>query len=131
MKGDVAVENLRFTDEHEWINIQERKAVVGISDYAQNEMGDVVFAELPEVGRQVKKGDILATLESVKAVSDVYAPLNGRVVKVNGDLESAPQYLNEDPYGRGWIAVIEIEEGQDLRGFMTSEEYASFIKGGE
>lgn len=125
------MKDLFFTNEHEWVRIQGEEAQVGVSDYAQGEMGDVVFVELPDVGKEVKPGDILATLESVKAVSDVYAPVAGEVIKVNDELEDSPELINEDAYGKGWIAVIKLKGGQKIEGFMTAEEYESFIKGGE
>jgi glycine cleavage system H protein len=131
MEGDIAMKDLLFTNEHEWVRIQGEEAQIGVSDYAQGEMGDVVFVELPDVGKEVKPGDILATLESVKAVSDVYAPVAGEVIKVNEELEDNPELINEDAYGKGWIAVIKFEGGQKIEGFMTAEEYESFIKGGE
>ena len=124
-------EDMKYTREHEWIRVTKGEAIIGITDYAQNEMGDVVYVEVPEIGKKVKKGDILATLESVKAVSEVYAPISGEVIKVNEDLNSTPELINEDAHGKGWIAVIKWEKEDDFQDLMTAAEYEGFLKDGE
>ena len=103
-------------------------ARIGITEYAQNELGDVVFVDLPTVGDTVEEGEGFAVVESVKAVSDVYAPVGGTVVKVNEELESSPELINESPFDQGWIAEIEIAEGTQLDDLMNAEEYKAFIK---
>ncbi|WP_324736654.1 glycine cleavage system protein GcvH [Thermococcus sp. SY098] len=122
-------EGLYYTKEHEWAQVLDDGTVlVGISDYAQKELGDVAYVELPEVGKEVSQGDVLCEIESVKAVSEVYAPVSGEIVEVNGELEDSPEKINEDPYG-AWIAKIKpsnLEE--DLKNLMTAEQYAEYLK---
>ena len=122
------MENLRFTKNHEWIRVEGNKGTVGISDYAQHAMGDVVFVELPELDAVFKQDDNIATIESVKAVSDVYSPASGKVVEVNTDLEDEPAAINEDPYNKGWVFTLELEDASQLDSLMTSSEYEEFIK---
>src|SRR5690554_134063 len=119
---------LLYTKEHEWVLVKDNIVRVGISDYAQNELGDIVFVDLPSVGDTVEEGEGFAVLESVKAVSDVYAPVSGRVVAVNEELEDSPELINESPLDKGWIVEIEIDGAQpgDL---MTKQEYEEFLKG--
>jgi len=117
-----------FTKDHEWVVVEGNIARVGITDYAQNELGDVVFVDLPTVGDTVEEGEGFAVVESVKAVSDVYSPVSGTIVKVNEELESSPELINESPYDQGWIAEIEIAEGAQLDDLMNAEEYQAFIK---
>ena len=124
-------EELRFTNEHEWLEAGKSSARMGISDYAQKELTDVVFVELPETGREVEKGEEIVTLESVKATSDVYAPVNGTITAVNSDLEANPQKINEDPYGEGWLVEIEISDGDALAELMDYEDYEKFLEEAE
>ena len=103
-------DNLNYTEEHEWLNVQEDgQARVGITDYAQDSLSDVVFVELPEVGDQFTKGDVMAVAESVKAASDIYAPISGKIVSINEKLEESPELVNESPYEFGWMVLIEPE----------------------
>ncbi|WP_457742960.1 glycine cleavage system protein GcvH [Thermococcus sp.] len=122
-------EGLYYTKDHEWVKVLEDGTVlVGISDYAQKELGDLAYVELPEVGKEVSKGDVLCELESVKAVSEVYAPLSGEVVGVNETLEDSPEVLNEDPY-ENWIAKIKpsnLEE--ELKELMDTDAYVEYLK---
>ncbi len=122
-------EGLYYTKEHEWAQVLDDGTVlVGISDYAQKELGDVAYVELPEVGKEVSQGDVLCEIESVKAVSEVYAPVSGEIVEVNGELDDSPEKINEDPY-EAWIAKIKpsnLEE--DLKNLMTAEQYAEYLK---
>lgn len=122
------MDNLKFTKNHEWIRVDGSKGVVGISDYAQHAMGDVVFVELPEVDASFKKDDNIATIESVKAVSDVYSPASGKVVEVNESLEDEPAKINEDAMGEGWVYAIELEDPSELDSLMSVSEYEEFIK---
>jgi len=101
-------DNLRYTKDHEWIRIDGKRAVIGITDFAQSELTDVVYVEPPKVGKVVKAGEVLGTVESVKAVSEIFAPLSGKVVEVNKALEDAPEVVNQDPYGKGWMVVLEV-----------------------
>jgi glycine cleavage system H protein len=118
----------RYTKDHEYIRLEGDAGIVGITDYAQSQLGDVVYVELPSVGKNVAKGDEAAVVESVKAASEIYAPVSGEVVEVNGDLEAAPGTVNEDPSGRGWFMKIRVKDQGELDGLMTEEQYQDFIK---
>ncbi|MGI6144279.1 MAG: glycine cleavage system protein GcvH [Peptococcia bacterium] len=118
-------DNLKYTEDHEWILEKEGKGIVGITDYAQHSLGDIVFVELPELGQKVKIGDSLGVVESVKAVSEIYAPCSGTVRAVNENLLADPALLNDEPYAAGWIAEIEIEELSDK--LLTAKEYKFLI----
>jgi glycine cleavage system H protein len=119
-------EDLQYAKSHEWVRIEDGVATVGITDHAQEELGDVVFVELPEEGASLGAGDTFGTIESVKAVSDLYAPVGGEVVEVNGSLGDTPESVNEDPYGEGWIVRIRVsEEGE---GLLSAGEYEKFLK---
>ena len=117
----------KFTKEHEWGKPDGSRVKVGISEYAQQELGDVVFVELPAIGREVKRGESVSSVESVKAVSDIYAPLDGKVVEVNDTLSSNPEKLNESPYEDGWMLVLEISNPEQLSELMSAEDYDSFV----
>lgn len=118
--------DLKYTKEHEWVRIEGDTATLGISDHAQEALGDIVFVELPEVGRQLSPGDAFAVVESVKAVSDVYAPVGGEVVEVNGELESEPEKINTDPYGAGWIARVK-HSGGSIE-LLDADAYNTFLE---
>jgi len=120
-------ENLKYTKDHEWVRIDGDEAEFGVSDHAQEAIGDVVFVELPEVGRTVTAGEAFAVIESSKAVSDVYAPVSGEIIAVNSDLEDAPEQINEDPYGKGWIARIK-EIGDEHQELMDAKTYGLFLQ---
>ncbi len=120
-------DDLKYTREHEWVLVEENVATIGITDYAQEQLGDVVFVELPAVGDKVTKDEAMGVVESVKAVSDVYAPLSGKVLEVNDDLPDSTEMINEDPYGDGWIIKIEIGDRSDLEDLMTAEEYEQYV----
>ena len=117
-------DDLRYSSDHEWIRLEDdKRARIGITDYAQDALGDVVFVDLPEVGAEVTAGQSISEVESTKSVSDIYAPLTGRVVEVNGDLAEAPDKLNADPYGEGWIFVLELNSDADLDSLMDAPAY--------
>lgn len=120
------MKGLKFTEEHEWIRVEGNKAYIGITEYAQKELGDIVYIELPPTGEKYSSGDELAEVESVKAVSNVFAPLTGEVLEVNEELTHSPELINKEPFGKGWIAVIEIENPDELKGLMSAEEYEEF-----
>lgn len=123
--------NLSYSKEHEWVRIDGNKVVVGISDYAQSQLGDIVFVELPAVGVSIAEGKRFSVVESVKAVSDIFAPVSGIVTEINEALNDAPEKINQDPYGEGWIAVVEIPAGTVLEGLMDSTAYSELVaKGG-
>jgi glycine cleavage system H protein len=120
----------RYTKAHEWVAVEGNRARIGITDHAQSELGDIVFVELPAVGSSVQAGQILATVESVKAVGDVFAPLDGRVIEVNGALESSPEAINRSPHDEGWIAVIEIADLAAVDALLDATGYESFLAEG-
>jgi glycine cleavage system H protein len=118
---------LKYTREHEWAKAEDGKVRMGITDFAQRELGDIVYVELPEVGREVSQGEAMITVESVKAASDVYAPVSGRVVEVNGELDAHPEYVNQDPYGKGWMALLEMRDPSELEALLSAEEYEKLV----
>lgn len=117
----------RYTKDHEWVEIEGKRARIGITDHAQAELGDVVFVELPSMGAVVKKGGQLGTVESVKAVSDVFAPVGGKVVEVNKELETSPETVNQSPHADGWLAVIEMADPADANDLMDAAAYQALI----
>lgn len=119
----------RYTKDHEWALLEDGRVRVGITDYAQDALGDVVFVQLPEPGTEVSAGATMGEVESTKSVSDVYAPLAGRVAEVNTELTDAPQRLNEDPYGEGWICIIEPSDPSAFDGLMEAAAYSEMIAG--
>jgi len=123
----MSFEGLKFTKDHEWIKVEGDVAVIGISNHAQHELGDVVYVEIPAVGDTISRGDAMANVESVKAVSDVYAPVSGEIVKVNAGLEDKPELINKDAEGNGWIAKIKISDPDELNELMSPEDYKKLI----
>jgi len=121
-------EELSYTKDHEWVRVNGERATVGITDHAQQELGDVVFVELPKVGDKFKSGEPLGSVESVKAVSEIYIPLSGTVVEVNNALNDSPEKVNEDPYGDGWMIVLQLENPSEVDALLTAAEYEDYIK---
>jgi glycine cleavage system H protein len=121
-------QDLKFTKTHEWVRVDGDEVVVGLTDYAQGELGDIVFIELPEIGRVVSTDESLATLESVKSVSEIYAPLSGEVTGVNETLEDEPGVINTDTYGEGWILRMRFTDVEELDDLMSADEYEAFTK---
>ena len=121
------LEDLRFTKSHEWAKLEDGKVRVGISDYAQKELGDIVFVELPTVGTQLKQGDQFGTVESTKSASELFSPVTGKVVEVNQRLNSEPQLINQSPYEQGWMIVVEVEDKEQLKGLLSLSEYETLI----
>lgn len=119
---------LRFTTDHEWVRLEGDTATVGISDYAQNSLGDITFVELPPVGKKVQKGDVLGVVESVKAASDIFAPVGGVVKAVNDNLDATPELVNDAAESDGWLCALEGVAATELEGLMTAEQYASFVQ---
>jgi glycine cleavage system H protein len=113
----------RYSKTHEWISLEGDVAVVGISDHAQDHLGDVVYVDLPEPGKKVKKGDVFCSIESVKAASDIFSPVSGEIIEVNGELDSAPETINSDAEGAGWIAKIKVSDPSEADALMDSEAY--------
>ena len=120
-------ENLQYTKEHEWIRIEGNNAYIGITDFAQNELGEIVYVDITTEGETLKKGQVFGNVEAVKAVSDLYMPVSGKIVTVNPALEEHPELVNEDSYGEGWIIQIEITEEADKETLLTAEDYRKLI----
>ncbi len=121
-------EGLKYSKEHEWVLVEGDVAIIGITEFAQSELGDIVFVELPDVGEKISKDDPFGSLESVKAVSDIFAPISGAVVEINDDLKDNPETINEDPYGDGWMIKVQMTDIDELKDLMGSEDYAEFIE---
>ena len=122
-------EDLRYTKSHEWVRVEGQTATVGITDHAQAELTDVVYVELPQVGKELKAGEACAVVESVKAASDIYAPLSGRVIEVNTKLEQDPGLVNSDPYGEGWFFKMELTCPEEVSQLLDAQAYAQLIEG--
>jgi glycine cleavage system H protein len=120
-------EDLRYTREHEWLRVEDGRARVGISDYAQDALGDVVYVQLPDVGLDVIAAASCCEVESTKSVSEIYAPVSGSVVEVNGALEDAPERINQEPYGDGWLFVIELSDPAEVDGLLDAAGYRAFL----
>lgn len=121
-------DDLKYSKEHEWVRLNGKVATVGITDYAQEQLGEIVFVELPDEGETLEKSDSFGVVESVKSVSDVFTPLSGHVVEVNEPLVDSPEIVNEEPYGEGWLIKMEIEDSKELSDLMTADQYRAFIK---
>jgi glycine cleavage system H protein len=121
-------EDLKYTKEHEWIRVDGDMATIGISDYAQGELGDIVFVELPQIGDSTKQFESCASIEAVKAVTDLYAPVSGEVTAVNGELGNNPQAINKDPYGDGWILKIKMSDSGELDNLLSSKDYKGLVE---
>ncbi|MDS9996206.1 glycine cleavage system protein GcvH [Bacillus atrophaeus] len=115
--------DLRYSEEHEWVKVEGEKVRIGITHFAQSELGDIVFVELPEVGAEIKADEPFGSVESVKTVSELYAPINGKVVEVNEDLDDSPEFVNESPYEKAWMIVVEPSDASEIESLMTSEQY--------
>lgn len=120
-------EGLRYTKDHEWLKVEGKRGRMGITDHAQRELTDVVYVELPKKGTRVAQGKVLATVESVKTASEIYSPVDGTVVEVNGELEDHPELANQDPYGKGWIADVELAQPRQAEALMSAKDYRAHI----
>lgn len=119
--------NLKYTKEHEWIRVEGDAGWVGITDYAQGELGDVVFVELPAIGAKLQQGKTFGTIEAVKAVSDLYAPVTGEVIELNKDVQATPELVNKEPYDKGWMVKVKIANASELASLMDVESYKKLI----
>ena len=119
--------NYRYTKEHEWVNLENGLATIGITDYAQNELGDVVFVELPKPGTKIEASKSFGTVESVKAVSELYAPASGEVIEANGELHNTPEKINTDPHGSAWLIKVRLTNASELSGLMDAPAYEAYI----
>jgi len=115
--------DLRYSEEHEWVKVEDGKARIGITHFAQSELGDIVFVELPQVGDEIKSNEPFGSVESVKTVSELYAPISGKVVEVNEGLEDSPEFVNESPYENAWMIVVEPTDTSEIDALMTAEQY--------
>ena len=120
-------EDLRYHKEHEWVRLDGQRVTLGISDFAQDALGDVVFVDLPKIATELTMNQEIGEVESTKATSSLYSPVSGTIVEVNAELEGHPEYLNQDPYGKGWIAVIELANPADVDALMTASQYEEFL----
>lgn len=120
-------DNLKYSKDHEWIDVKGDTAIIGITDYAQGELGDVVYVELPEIGDSFEIQDAFGTIEAVKAVSDLYCPLKGEVLEINEELEDAPETVNMDPYGKGWMIKLKVSDSDQLNDLLDSKSYKELI----
>lgn len=119
--------NLHYTKEHEWVRVEQDIGVVGITDHAQKELGDIVYVDLPRVGATVEQGKSLGSVESVKAVSDIYAPISGEVIEVNDALATAPEKLNEDPHGQAWLVKIRLSTPDQIKQLLSASDYEAYV----
>jgi glycine cleavage system H protein len=120
-------DNFRYTKEHEWVSVEGDTGTIGITDHAQHELGDIVYVDLPKVGASVAKGGVIGSVESVKAVSDIYSPVSGDVIEINQALADKPERLNEDPHGGAWLIKVRLTSSDDAKGLLSAEEYRSYI----
>lgn len=118
----------KYSEEHEWVKVEGDKIRIGITDFAQSELGDIVFVELPEVGDEIEADEPFGSVESVKTVSELYAPISGKVVEINEDLEDSPEFVNESPYEKAWMIVVEPSDNAELDKLMSAEQYEEMIK---
>lgn len=116
-------QELRYSKEHEWVKVENGKATIGITHFAQDELGDIVFVELPQVGDELKKDEPFGSVESVKTVSELYAPISGKIVEVNSELEDSPEFVNESPYEQAWMVVVEAPSEDEVNALMSADEY--------
>lgn len=120
--------DIMYTKEHEWTRIEGSVATVGVTDFAQSELGDIAWIEMPEIGAETKKGDPFGTIEAVKTVEDLFAPLSGKIIEINEGLLDSPEWVNDDPYGKGWIAKIEFFDEAELTDLLSADDYSGLIE---
>lgn len=123
----IVLPDLRYTKDHEWVKVEGNLARIGITDHAQTELTEIVFVELPSTGKEVKVGEILGNIESVKTVSEVFSPVSGAVTDSNGKLTDSPELLNKDPYGQGWVALVEMSNPSELSALMSADDYKKLL----
>jgi len=120
-------EGLLYSESHEWLKDEGSRATIGLTDYAQSQLKDIVYVELPEIGSEFKKGESIGVVESVKTVADIFSPITGKIVETNFSLKDSPQFVNEDPYGKGWIIRMEMKNKEELKGLLSSKGYQDFL----
>lgn len=121
--------NLKYTKDHEWIRVEGKVAYIGITDFAQGELGDIVFLEIETVGETIEREEVFGTIEAVKTVSDLFMPVSGEILEMNAELEDAPELVNKDPYGKGWLIKVAIKDLSELENLLSAEEYQAQIGG--
>lgn len=121
-------DDLKFTSGHEWIRVEENVVTIGITDFAQDQLGDIVFVELPEGGESVEKGDTFGVVESTKSVSDLFAPISGKVIETNDPLLDSPEVINEDPYGEGWMIKVQMKNPDDIEPLLDAKGYQKYLE---
>jgi glycine cleavage system H protein len=120
-------DNLRYTKDHEWIRLEGDEAFIGITDFAQHELGDIVYVEIETIGQQLNTGDVFGTVEAVKTVSDLYLPVNATILEINPKLNSNPELVNEDPYGEGWMAKVKVSSSAEVQSLMDAQAYGQLV----
>ena len=120
--------DLKYTKEHEWTRIEGNIATIGVTDFAQSELGDIAWLEMPEIGDETKIGETFGTIEAVKTVEDLYAPISGKIIEINSELLDSPELVNDDPYGRGWIVKLEISDEAEIAKLLSADDYAGLIE---
>ena len=120
--------DLKYTKQHEWTRIEGNIATIGVTDFAQSELGDIAWLEMPEVGDETKIGETFGTIEAVKTVEDLYAPISGKIIEINSELLDSPELVNDDPYGRGWIVKLEISDEAEIAKLLSADDYAGLIE---
>ena len=120
-------EDLKYTKEHEWVKVDGDTALIGITDYAQSELGYIVFVEMPNVGDKFSQNDTVGTIEAVKTVADIYSPIDGTIIEINQDIESDPEFVNSDPYSKGWLIKMKFSDSSDFKNLLTIIEYKELI----
>ena len=123
------VDNFLFTKEHEWVSIDDDIAIIGITDFAQNELGDIIFIELPKIGEKFEVNDVFGTIEAVKTVADLYMPLSGEIIEINEQIDDNPECVNNSPYDKGWIIKININDSKEINNLLTHQKYKEMING--
>jgi len=125
--GDTVRDDLKYTETHEWLKLEGNKARIGITDHAQSELTDIVFVEFPEIGKEVKKGEEICVVESVKSVSEIYAPVSGKIINVNKKLEDEPEIINKSPYDDGWLVELEVKDKSEIDNLLDANAYKKLI----
>jgi len=120
--------DLKYTKDHEWAKIEGSIVTVGVTDFAQSELGDIAWLEMPAVGDETKRGDTFGTIEAVKTVEDLYAPISGKIIEINSELLDSPELVNDDPYGKGWIVKLELSDEAEIAKLLSADEYAGLIE---
>ena len=120
--------DIKYTKEHEWVSLDGETATIGITDYAQSQLGDIVFVEFPDINSEINQNETFGVIEAVKTVADLFAPVSGEIIEVNSSLEDSPNFINSDPYGSGWIIKVKIKDSNEYNGLMSSEDYEEHIQ---